>query len=279
MFSWPVQFTIMPTNTTTSDPRARRWGIAVKGLAILGVGFFVAPYIWVAIGGLAGLAVAGMLMLSSWMLLPWLGLKAGNLRLMLVKEEAARNPVPTLQQELQRQQQGLDERKTAIGHFKGQVVTFEDKLEVLGEKYGRKDPSYVKMATQLDIVRKVLQNREEKWQALYVQTGRFGQEIEKAAMVWDVAQAAAAAQTSSGLTEKDFMAQLQRDTALDSIRSSFNDMAASLDTDLMQNDAEKMLSAPAVQEALPAPDDSRTITIDVDSAPEVTKAPVKRRSL
>lgn len=254
----------------TTDPRAKRWAAATKYGAILVVGFFVAPYIWVAIGGLLGIAAASLLIGGSWMLLPWLGLKAGNLRLSLVKHEAAVNPVPTLQNELQRQQQALDERKTAIGRLQGQISTFEDKLGVLGKRFGKADDSYVKMLTQLGSLKRVLQNREDKWQAAFVQVGKFEQEIERASMIWDAAQAAAAAQESSGLTEADFMAKLKTETALDSIRSTFNDTIASLDTDLMQNDAEKMLTAPT-QAALPAPDEQPAI--DVASLPVFDRTP------
>lgn len=262
--------------TTTSsasqtDPRAKRWGIFAKYAAILVVGFFVAPYIWVAIGGLIGMLAAGAIMLGTWMTLPWLALKTGNLRLALVTHEAATNPVPTLQNELQRQQQALDERKTAIGHLRGQIATFEDKLGALGKRFGKGDDSYVKMAAQLASLKRVADNRDEKWQAAYVQVGKFEQEIERASMIWDAAQAAAAAQESSGLTEKDFMAQLQRETALDSIRSTFNDTIASLDTDLMQADAEKTLNA-SDQAALPSGNEA----IEVNVTPVNAKSRTSR---
>lgn len=261
----------MTTTSSPQDPRARRWGIAAKSAAILVVGFLVAPYIWTAIGGLVGLLVGGAVIGATWMTLPWLGLKAGNLRLALVKHEAATNPVPTLQNELQRQQQALDERKTAIGHLRGQIATFEDKLSTLGKRFGKSDDSYIKMSAQLVSLKRVADSREEKWQTAYVQVGRFEQEIERASLIWDAAQAAAAAQESSGLTEKDFMAKLQRETALDSIRSTFNDTIASLDTDLMQTDAEKMLDAPA-QAALPSGNEP----IEVVVSPATTKSKTAR---
>lgn len=255
-----------------SDPRAKRWAAFAKYAALLGVGFIVAPYIFTAITGLVGLLAAGAIMAGTWMVLPALGAFAGNMRLKLIKGEAARNPVETLQSELQRQMAALNERKIAIGRLNGQISTFADKLDGIGQKYGKKDNAYVKLAQQLLDLRRVAANREEKWKAAFVQLQRFEQEIERAGMIWEAAQAAAAAQESSGLTEEDFLAKLRTETSLDTIRVTFNETLASLDTDLMQNDAEQM----ATQAALPASAERPSIEADESrpvSAPrQLTKA-------
>lgn len=257
----------MSTTTVLSDPRAKRWGMFAKYAALLGVGFIVAPYVFTAITGLIGLLVAGAIMGVTWMVMPAVETFAGNMRLKFVKAEAARNPVETLTQELQRQSIALDERKTAIGKLNGQISTFKDKLDTIGTKYGKQDTAYVKLASQLGDLKRVAKSREDKWQLAYVQVKRFEQEIERAGMIWDAAQAAAAAQESSGLTEADLMAKLKTETSLDTIRNTFNETLASLDTDLMQSDAENMVNVTnsAPQPALPAPDES-TIDIPVTRA-------------
>lgn len=48
----------MNNTALLNDPRAKRWGNFAKVAALLTVGFFVAPFIWVALGGLLGLIVA-----------------------------------------------------------------------------------------------------------------------------------------------------------------------------------------------------------------------------
>lgn len=260
----------MTTPPPNTDPRARRWGILAKYAALLAVGFLVAPYVFTAITGLLGLLTAGGLMLGTWMVLPAVETWAGNMRLKLVKGEAARNPVETLQGELNRQQIALDERKTAIGRLNGQISTFKDKLEGIGKKYGEQDSAYVKLASQLKDLKRVAGNREDKWQLAFVQVKRFEQEIERAGMIWDAAQAAAQAQESSGLTEEDFMAKLKTETSLDTIRITFNETLASLDTDLMQSDAERMVNVTPPQAALPAPD-SRP-AIEIQAAPAAVRA-------
>jgi hypothetical protein len=263
------------TQSVLSDPRAKRWGVFAKYAALLGVGFLVAPFILTAIQGLIGLIVAGAIMLGTWMLMPAIETWAGNMRLRFVKAEAARNPVETLQSEFQRQMVALDERKTAVGRLNGQIATFADKLQSIGQKYGKTDSAYVKLAEQLSNLKRVAANRAEKWQQAFIQLQRFEQEIERAGMIWEAAQAAAAAQESSGLTEEDFMAKLKTETSLDAIRISFNETLASLDTDLMQSDAERMALAPApARLALPEP---TTEAIDIEQVPVRQKVLVKAR--
>lgn len=77
------------------DPRARRWRFAIQAIATLVLGLVVAPYVWVAIGGLVGLLVAGIIVGTTWMLLPWLGDKAANLRLPSM-EPSSSSPAPIL---------------------------------------------------------------------------------------------------------------------------------------------------------------------------------------
>ncbi len=250
-------------SSSSLDPRARRWGVFAKYAALLGVGFIVAPYVFTAITGLVGLIFAGLIMFGTWLMVPVIESAGQNLRLKLIKGEAARNPVETLNNELRRQMAALDERKTAVGRLNGQIGTFADKLDTIGEKYGKQDSAYLKLAAQLKDLKRVASNREEKWKLAFVQLKRFEQEIERASMIWDAAQAAAAAQESSGLTEADFMAKLKTETSLDSIMTTFNETLASLDTDLMQSDAERLINVTPVQTALPAPDDRNVIDATV----------------
>ena len=71
-----------------NDPRARFWGNVAKYGALLVAGFFVAPYVWIAIGGLIGLIAGALVILAAWMLRPVVFSFAANMRLKLIKAEA-----------------------------------------------------------------------------------------------------------------------------------------------------------------------------------------------
>src|SRR4051812_17096150 len=118
-----------------NDPRARFWGNVVKIGAVLVGGFLVAPFVWVAVGGLLGLAVGVAIIVVTWMLRHWFFDVAANMRLKLIKAEAARNPVETLQEEYRKEMIRLDERKTAIESLKAHILHFEDKTAEMEAKY------------------------------------------------------------------------------------------------------------------------------------------------
>ncbi len=254
------------TSPAITDPRARFWGNLAKGGLLIGGFALFAPVIWLALGGLLGFIAFCVIGVTTWMLKEPAFTFAANMRLKLIKRAAAQNPVESLQSELNRRMGALDERKTAIGRLNGNIQTMADKVAVIGKKYGKSDDAYIKLSSQLVDLKRVADNREEKWKLAYAQLKRFEEEIERASMVWDAAMAAAAAQESSGLTEEDFLAKLKTETSLDTIRTTFNETLASLDTDLMQSDAERA----STQAALPAPD-SRP-AIDISTTKVVTRA-------
>jgi len=240
------------------DPRARRWGIIAKYAALLVVGFFVAPFIWIAIGGLVGMIVAGVIMLVTWMVLPSVQAAAANLRLKLIKGEASRNPVETLQNDLRDKTVALDQRKTNIEKLNGQIRTFADKVDGIRAKYGQNDAGYLKLTADLQDLRRVSVDRAEKWKVARAQLERYAEEISRASMIWDAAQAAAAARESSGLSEDDFYAKLRAETAFDSIQNSYNEALASLDSSMLESPAERNVTP--VQEALPAADRANDVS-------------------
>lgn len=251
----------MNSNALLNDPRAKRWGNFAKVAALLTVGFFVAPFIWVALGGLLGLIVAGAVCVVTWMLRGWFYSVVANMRMKLVKAEAQRNPVETLEEDLRRKSVQLDERRTNIEKLNAQIRIFADKVDDIAERYGKNGSDYVKLARDLVDLRRVYAHRCDKWREARQQLDRFAEEIDRAKMIWDAACAAAAARETSGLTEDEFFAKLKTETAFDAIQTSYNEALASLDT--------AMLDEPSVAGALPAP----ASTID---EPTIVSSEMKR---
>jgi len=224
----------MTTTSNISDPRAIRWGTFAKYAMLLVVGFAVAPFIWIALGGLLGLIVAALVMIAAWMLRPWVFTKAANIRISLIKHEAAKNPVPTLQENLRKEMASLDERKTKIEKLNGAIRNFKTQTREIADKYGENDPSFVQMSKDIVDLERVYVDRCNKWNKAARELKRFAEEIEKAEMIWEAAQAAAAAREASGLTSEAWETELKTKTALDSIQSSYNDALASLDTSMLE---------------------------------------------
>ncbi len=218
--------------------------------ALLVVGFFVAPFIWVAIGGLIGLVVAGLVILTTWMLRPVVFTFAANMRLKLIKAEAAKNPVETLQNDLKDKAQALGKRKEAIETLNSQIRTFSDKVDEIKSRYGTEDGGYQKLSRDLADLRRVYSHRCEKWKEAREQLKLYEEEIQRANMIWEAAQAAAAARETSGLTEDEFFAKLRTETAFEAIKKSYNDALASLDTAMLEDPSTASIEAATQKRAL-----------------------------
>lgn len=227
-----------------NDPRARFWGNVAKYGALLVAGFLVAPYIWVAIGGLIGLIVAVGVILAAWMVRPVVFSFAANMRLKLIKAEASKNPVETLQNDLKDKAKALSDRKDAIEKLNSQIRTFSDKVDEIRASYGAEDAGYLKLSRDLADLRRVYGHRCEKWKEAREQLKLYEEEIKRANMIWEAAQAAAAARETSGLTEDEFYAKLRAETAFDAIQKSYNDALASLDTAMLEGPSADSIAIP-----------------------------------
>jgi len=82
----------------TPQQRAQRTATIVKITVLTVGGVVVAPFVGLAIQGLVGVAVAGAVCLTVLAVAPYAGMAAANLRLKLMKIEAAKNPIETLQE-------------------------------------------------------------------------------------------------------------------------------------------------------------------------------------
>jgi hypothetical protein len=227
-----------------TDPRARFWGNVAKYGALLVAGFIVAPFIWVAIGGLIGLIVAAGVILAAWMVRPVVFSFAANMRLKLIKAEAAKNPVETLQNDLKDKAKALSDRKDAIEKLNSQIRTFSDKVDEIRASYGAEDAGYLKLSRDLVDLRRVYGHRCEKWKEAREQLRLYEEEIKRANMIWEAAQAAAAARETSGLTEDEFYAKLRAETAFDAIQQSYNDALSSLDTAMLEGPSADAITMP-----------------------------------
>jgi hypothetical protein len=231
-----------------NDPRARFWGNTAKVVAVLIAGFLIAPYIWVAVGGIVGLIVAIAVIVGTWMLRHWFFAVAANMRLKLIKAEASRNPVETLQEEYRKEMIRLDERKTAIETLKANILQFEDKTSEMEAKYPN-DPTVGKFRRDIATLNRIYEHRCGLWRKARQELDRFKEEIDRGVVIWETAQAAAAAHEASGLSEEAFFTRLRKETAFDAIKLAYNQSVASLDTALLEAPKMEVVELPPVQQA------------------------------
>ena len=238
----------------TPDQRARKWGTIAKAAMILVVGFVISPYIFTAITGLLGLLAAGGILLAAWMLLPAVGTAAANLRLKLLKAEAARNPIETLQSEYLRRDQLLNERKTKIETLAGKTNQFGSKLNDFKRRYPGEAQTYQEIYDKMVLL---LKRSREQWTLAERQLQAFDGEIEKAKAKWEMAIAAADLRQDAGKVEEEFLAKIKVECSFDAIELGMNSAFAQLDTLLMESESVQINVTNTA--ALPAADDSNVI--------------------
>jgi len=234
-----------------TDPRAKFWGKFAK-FAALGVGcFFIAPFVWIAIGGLLGLVCFGGIVGTLWFTKDWIAGVAANARLKLIKHEAASNPVETLQAESLRQSKVLEERKVALETLSGAIRSLDQAIDELQSEFPD-SPELPQMRSDQAELDALLKSRTESWTAAYVQLGEFDREVVRVGKLWDVSLKAAKARGASGLTEGEWVAKLQTSTAISSIRNNLNTQLSALSVERMQVEADRILKGKSVKTALPA---------------------------
>ena len=215
------------------EEKRKKIELAVKIGALLLVGFIVAPFIFVAIQGIAGLLVAGTIGAVAINLAPWAAAKVANWRIMALKHEAARNPVETLQNDYLRKQESLKDFGAAITTFSAKVSTFADKLVDFRKQY----PEEVeKFNAQHGKMRQLLELRRAKYKSAQAELARYEDEIQKAGAIWQMGQAAAEMTKAAGMTEEDFLAKIQVETALDSVQAQLNVAFSDLEQALTDED-------------------------------------------
>lgn len=249
-----------------NDPRARFWGRMAKWSLVLIAGFFVAPYVWTAITGVLGLIAATVVIGGAWMLGKPAYSMAANLRLRLIKAEASRNPVETLQNEYQKEAENLERRKKAIEEMKASIMTAEDEAEKGAQRYPN-DPRIAKLKRDIDTLYRIYEHRLALWRKAVADLRSFKEEIERASVIWKVAQAAAAAHESTGLSEDEFYSQIRKETAIDSVKTALNQSIASLDTAMEEIPQTEAITLPPSQSAQP------TLTAPPPTIPLPSSAP------
>lgn len=254
------------TPVSDLDPRAKTWGnVAKYGFLILGLAVF-APVLWLALGGLLGLIALGVTWTATWMLRPWVFMKAANLRLHFIKSEAARNPTETLQEEHRRQSVILEERKGGVESMAGAIKTLDQAIDGL-ERDFPDSPELPQMREDQAELTKLLRARQDDWKQAYVTLGEFAKEIQRVGKLWEVSLAAAKARQQSGLTEDEWISKLKTQTAIDSVRTNLNTQLSALTTENMQAEADRILKGKAAARALPA--SATTIDISTKTAQAV----------
>lgn len=223
----------------TNHPKARFWGNLAKWGFLIGACAFLAPIVWLAVGGLIGLILFVGIALGAWMLRPAVFTLAASTRIKLLKMAAAVNPAEELQEEYRRRSAQLDERKKGIEQQVGANKAFKRSIDEIREAYPD-DPALPGMIEDHAQLVQLEGLYQESWQASYAELLEFKDGIRRAEMLFNSANLQAKARGASKLSQTEFEAQLKTQVAFDTIRQRFDSNVAAISTERMQLEAEKL---------------------------------------
>jgi len=202
-----------------------KWALGLVGLAV------IAPVTFLAIQGLAGLIVAGVLTLATINFAPVVAMKFSNWKVKGIVAEAKTNPIETMINQAAQRKAALDRTKESITSTRVEVTTFKRKAEIMAKKYPTEAATFQQQAAKME---RLLLFRVEKWQKAQAELKVYYDTIEKARAMWEMSQEAQKLNKLAGVQEGDFMEKLKTDVSLESVNKSLETAFSEMETALME---------------------------------------------
>lgn len=203
--------------------KIKKWAsVALIGLA----GFIAAPFVFVAIGGLIGLAVAGAVGLGIVMFTPVVAMKFANWRVKAIVGEAKENPIETMINLLAAKEQAFKTFETNVTNAVTARNNFRVKCESFAKKYPHRAAEFQKQLDNMSVLveqkKKALADAQNALEAGH-------HKLDEMRAYWEMSQAAQAANQAAGMDTGDAFEKLKADTAVDSVFESMNRAFAQLE--------------------------------------------------
>ena len=241
--------------------RFRSWATVI-GLGV--VGLLVAPFIFLAIGGLLGLGVAAAIGFVLVNLAPWFALKVANWKYRLmeaekvehikkVTEAAAENPIETMTNLLHQKRRAFKDFEANVVNATTARDTFKIKVEKFSKNYPHRAAEFQKQLDRMiDLVERKKGALADAQQSL--KDGEM--KLEEMKAYWEMSKDAMELNRAAGMDTGDAFEKLKHDTACDAVFESMNrafaelEVAAALDVSDEKEEAPTQLgySEPTVLE-------------------------------
>lgn len=219
--------TNMPTELETPSDSARRQKIekyAKYGLAALAC-FLVSPIIFGVIQGAIGLILLAAIGLGVINFAPVFAVKIANWKLKALKNEAAKNPIETMQNIYADNMRTIAEKDHKIASFEGRLENFKDKMDEFAKKY---PGDMVKFQAAAQKLNALLTRQKQKQKTAKLAAKQYAEQIDRGNAIWQMACEMHGLQELAGDMEKQVFQNIMKEVAFDSITHSFNTAVAEL---------------------------------------------------
>lgn len=211
------------------------------GIAVLVVAGPVLAMAAASAFDLLTLAAYGGVLFAGYLALPWAKMKWKNIVLKLIKAEARKNPIETLQNELLEKRESLNKAAKTHTKIKGMRGSLKERLDAFKEKHNTSD---ARMEEMLKKTGQLLIDMGKAIKTASSKIDEFERTVELESDRYEMALAsgdlAKAYKEATG--GEDPLRKFIENEALNSVRDSFHQSMAEIDELLLGNDAVQQLS-------------------------------------
>lgn len=205
-----------------------KWGIGLATAAIL------APAVFLAVQGLAGLLIAGLLGLTIINGAPVAAMKFANWKLKAIKAEAAANPIETLENLIIAKRQAFDEFRRAVEVGVTARGNFAQKTEQFKKRYPARAAEFeASLANMTDVMEQKKAALKDAQQVLV----DADHKLDEMRAYWSMSQDLQDANAKTGMNTGDLYEKMKADTAVDAVFSSVNTAFAQLEVAASLNES------------------------------------------
>lgn len=205
-----------------------KWG-SVGAVALFIVA--IAPLLFKLMAALAAMAVTGTIAGITIAAAPVWSMKFANWKLQKILEEASRNPIPTLENELLARKTALGQGAKRLGEALGHVESFVTQAE----DAGRKHPDLAaRWQARAERARGLGESKKKAFARAEQSVLLFEQEVEQARVEWGLILSEAAMNKSLNVIAGDPLSHLKARTALESVTNQMNQAFANMEVELLR---------------------------------------------
>ncbi len=220
----------------TKEVKAARWlGYVLMGVVVIALAPIIMTLVKAAVGVLVliGVIFVGMVLLN---LAPrisrWLTLKGANFFLRLMKDEAARNPIETMQNTHLERAQDLENAADEISKLSGQISTFAEQVREHKRNFGD-EGGLQALEEALALMQRAYGELEQNYKLAQKAHAEYGRKIAIAQSKWKMAltsQSIFKSLKPGG--EKALLTKVLNEVAMESVETTFHQSFARLNLSL-----------------------------------------------
>lgn len=208
----------------TDVRRERLASLAKWGLGLIGA-VIISPFIFLAVKGILGLALAlfiGGLIVNT---APAAGLWLANWRLRMLVAAVEANPIETMQNLFTEKTAELLDADTHIADFETEIRNFDDQIETFSAQYPAESDTYETLSGKMHDALKDMKSEQSTARR---ELKNFDQQITKAKAIYKMSLAAQRVTQLSRSAEAQVFAKIKEQVAFDSVRTQLNKTFSSL---------------------------------------------------